>query len=474
MPIKRTVEKTVLTGFVIVLALFGIVGVVSQRTIVGLVEDNQWVTHTHMVLELLQRVSFDVTQAEASVRGFVITGNDNFETQYDAAKDLIEPLLSDLRLQTSDNPAEQKSIAALESLIRERFAVMDQGIQIRKSGGLNAVLALRNNRGLVLSAQISTLSAQMRSQENRLLAERNLRARQSERRAFVVVLLAVFLAMVAVMGSVFLVFRDLTRRRQIERMKSEFVSVVSHELRTPLTSIHGSLTLLASGLLGPTTEKGNRMLEIAVTNTDRLIRLLNDILDVEKLDSGSMEIRRRPCNAGELIRNAADVMRPMAQKHGITLDVGESETAIWADPDRLAQCLTNLLSNAIKFSDAGGRVRVRAVPTAAELRFEVSDEGRGIPWGKQSSIFERFQQVDASDSRKKGGTGLGLAISRSIVQQHGGRIWVESELGKGSTFFFTVPFRKAEPTNGTQSNTIQSATTDSRRERNAETHPADR
>jgi signal transduction histidine kinase len=334
------------------------------------------------------------------------------------------------------------------------------------------VLALRKNtRGLELSAQISALITGMRDQENRLLTERNDRAKQSERRAFIVVLLAVLLAMLAVMGSVFLVFRDLTRRREVERMKSEFVSVVSHELRTPLTSIHGSLGLLASGLLAPASEKGKRMLDIAVTNTDRLIRLLNDILDMEKLDSGKTEIRRRSCNAGELMRNAADVMRPMAQKHEIDLYVGESNDEVWADPDLLAQCLTNLLSNAIKFSEPGGHVVINAVTVGDELRFEVADEGRGIPSNKHASIFERFQQVDASDSRKKGGTGLGLAISRSIIQQHGGRIWVESELGKGSRFFFTVPLPKTESMNGNPTRPKLAVIQD--REANAETHPAD-
>ncbi|MBV9437733.1 MAG: two-component system response regulator CreB, partial [Acidobacteria bacterium] len=196
----------------------------------------------------------------------------------------------------------------------------------------------------------------MRTQEQRLLAERNERATDSRHRAFLVVMTAVFLAMLAVLASVFLIFRDLTRRREVERMKSEFVSVVSHELRTPLTSIHGSLGLLASGLVDAATSKGKRMLEIAVNNTDRLIRLLNDILDVEKLDSGAAEMRRRMCDAGELIHNAVDVMRPMAQKHEITIESKAVNTEISADPDRIVQCLTNLLSNAIKFSDPGGKV----------------------------------------------------------------------------------------------------------------------
>jgi signal transduction histidine kinase len=245
--------------------------------------------------------------------------------------------------------------------------------------------------------------------------------------------------MAAVLGSILLIFRDLTRGREVDRLKSEFVSIVSHELRTPLTSIHGSLGLLASGLLSDSAEKGRRMLEIAVNNTDRLIRLLNDILDIEKLESGKIEMHRLPCDSSELLNRAVEVMTPMAQDHQITLHLSGTKKTIDADPDRILQCLTNLLSNAIKFSEAGGSVTIRATPDGENLRFEVADQGRGIPADKQEAIFERFQQVDASDSRRKGGTGLGLAITRSIVQQHGGRVWVESQLGKGSTFFFTVP-----------------------------------
>jgi signal transduction histidine kinase len=441
-PMKRTVEKTVLTGFVIVLALLGIVGVVSQRTIHGLIDDSQWVTHTHEVLELLQRVSFQITQAEASVRGFVITANSRFESQYLLDRSGVEPLLSELKVKTSDNPLEQAKLSQLDDIVRERFSVLDDAIQTRKSGGLAAVLALsRNSRGLVLSAQIASVIGEMRNEENRLLAERNQRERESSRRAFLVVLFAVMLAMTAVLASVFLAFRDLTRRREVDRLKSEFVSVVSHELRTPLTSIHGSLGLLSSGLLE--SEKGKRMLEIAVNNTDRLIRLLNDILDIEKLESGAVQMNRTRCDAADLIRRSSEVMKAMADEHRVTIHASEARAPIEADCDRVVQCLTNLLSNAIKFSDSGSQVSIKSEVAGNDVQFEVTDHGRGIPADKRESIFERFHQVDASDSRRKGGTGLGLAITRSIVLQHGGRIWVTSEVGKGSTFFFTIPLANA-------------------------------
>jgi two-component system, OmpR family, sensor histidine kinase VicK len=269
-------------------------------------------------------------------------------------------------------------------------------------------------------------------------------------------------------------FKDITERLAVERMKDEFISVVSHELRTPMTSIHGALGLLNSGLLDAYPVKAKRMLEIAVTNTDRLVRLVNDILDLERMESSYSTAIKQTCNVAELMLQAADEMQGMAQQAGVTLSVRPVGAQLQAVPDRLIQALTNLLSNAIKFSPSGATVwlsgelthnrdltekaGLKSVSSPSLLSPEpaathphlpgtsssyiviaVKDKGRGIPADKLEMVFERFQQVDASDSRQKGGTGLGLAICRSIVQQHGGRMWVESVLGEGSTFFLSLP-----------------------------------
>ncbi len=288
-----------------------------------------------------------------------------------------------------------------------------------------------------------------------------------------------------ILGAV-IAFRDITERQIVERMKDEFISVVSHELRTPLTSIHGSLGMLASGLLSTQPEKSQRLLEIAVDSTERLVRLINDILDVERIESGKVTMAKVACNAADLMAQAADTMQAIADKAGVTISVSTVSAQLWADPDRIIQTLTNLLSNAIKFSSLGGTVWLSAeiydgsepvrisqlelgaditnqsgenarelVKPAAkfltahrftrcdanrkQILFKVKDQGRGIPADKLESIFERFQQVDVSDARNSEGTGLGLAICRSIIQQHEGQIWVESILGQGSTFYFTLP-----------------------------------
>ena len=241
----------------------------------------------------------------------------------------------------------------------------------------------------------------------------------------------------------FALMGDISDRKIVEQMKDEFVSVVSHELRTPLTSIHGSLRLLATGRLGSLLPRGQRMLEIAVNNTDRLVRLINDILDLERMDSGKTTLTKQACDAAELIVQATEIMQAMAQQETITLSTQPQSISIWADPDHILQTLVNLLSNAIKFSPPDSTVWVTVTRQNDEVLFCIQDRGRGIPANKLETIFERFQQVDASDSRKKGGTGLGLAICRNIIQQHNGRIWAESTIGEGSSFYFTLqPFKK--------------------------------
>jgi signal transduction histidine kinase len=233
--------------------------------------------------------------------------------------------------------------------------------------------------------------------------------------------------------------RDITHRKELERMKDEFLSVVSHELRTPLTSIRGALGLISSGRLAQAPAKAQRMMDLAVDNADRLIRLINDILDVERINAGKISIVRDWCDGADLARRVVETLRPVAERAGVELTIAGDQLRIFADADRVTQTLTNLLGNAIKFSPRGSRVETTAHIYRGTALFEVRDYGRGIPPHKLETIFDRFAQVDASDAREKGGTGLGLAICRGIVRQHGGRIWAELPDGGGSLFRFTIP-----------------------------------
>lgn len=236
------------------------------------------------------------------------------------------------------------------------------------------------------------------------------------------------------------VARDMTARRTTERLKDELVSVISHELRTPLAALQGSLTLLSRGVLDRYPERARQTLELASRNATRLGKLVNDILDMERLASGNAAIERRRYPVAELFAQAVESVRSLGEPAGLLVVSNVAPLLEWElDPDRFTQVLINLLANAIKFSPAGGTVWLTGEEIGGELHVRVRDLGRGIPASKLELVFERFQQVDRSDSRDRNGSGLGLAICRSIVEQHGGRIWAESTLGRGSTFHVAVP-----------------------------------
>ncbi|MFB2771521.1 PAS domain S-box protein [Pelatocladus sp. BLCC-F211] len=291
--------------------------------------------------------------------------------------------------------------------------------------------------------------------------------------------------------------QDISDRYEVDRIKNEFISIVSHELRTPLTAIRGSLGILETGVFDHEPEQAKEMLQIAFNNSDRLVRLVNDILDLERLESGKIQLVMETCEIANLVQQAIETVQAIANEVGVKISVMVPNVQISAAADSIIQTLINLLSNAIKFSPAGSTVCLSAellspeedagmggqggqggqgghgghgghgdtgnfdqllsasprlplpassshTPQSPKILFKVRDHGRGIPPEKLESIFGRFQQVDVSDRRQKRGTGLGLAICKNIVQQHGGRIWVESVLGEGSTFYFTLPITREE------------------------------
>jgi PAS domain S-box-containing protein len=333
--------------------------------------------------------------------------------------------------------------------------------------------------------------------------------------------------------AVLIIVRDISDRHQLDRIKDEFISIVSHELRTPLTAIRGSLGILDAGVLSNEPETSRHMLRVALNNSERLVRLVNDILDLERLESGKVNLVMQSCEVNDLIQQAVESVQAIASGSLIRIVWAPVSAQVCAAPDAIVQTLTNLLGNAIKFSPEGSTIWVKAEregeewdigngevkieeggkqateelalvishasvghslpidpryksrnskegkqdahrrmlnsqatnhkprtnqltkdrehrsvanPNPSYILFSIKDQGRGIPAEKLEYIFDRFQQVDVSDSRQKGGTGLGLAICKSIVQQHGGQIWVESGPGQGSTFYFTLPLLYAQET----------------------------
>ena len=229
--------------------------------------------------------------------------------------------------------------------------------------------------------------------------------------------------------------------KSLDRLKSEFVAVVSHEIRTPLTSVKGALELLSDDRYFQNGEQQIKLLTIAHANAERLLVLINDILDFSKLESASLPMSIERLQLGPVVEQAAHSLRTVLEQHRVHLDIviAPDLPELMLDASRIAQVLTNLLSNAVKFSPAGGRIELSAESWEGAVRIGVRDYGEGIGPHDLPKLFRKFSQIDSSATRKAGGTGLGLVICKGIVEQHGGKIWVESTAGEGSTFYFTLP-----------------------------------
>ena len=250
------------------------------------------------------------------------------------------------------------------------------------------------------------------------------------------------------------IIADITERLKVDRIKNDFISTVSHELRTPLTSILGSLGLVSGGAAGELPLKAQALVAIAHKNSERLVRLINDILDVEKIESGRVDFHIRPIRLMPQVASALEANRAYAERFGVMLQLesGLPEAYVEADPDRLNQVLTNLLSNACKFSPRGQSVSIGVTRRTPMIRVSITDRGPGIPEDFRSRIFQKFAQADSSDSRQKGGTGLGLNICKSILEKMGGRIGYDTGVKAGTTFHFELPECKADTTSISSTN----------------------
>ena len=238
----------------------------------------------------------------------------------------------------------------------------------------------------------------------------------------------------------FCVFHDTTERRQAERLKQEVVAMVTHDLRTPLGTISNVFDFLNRGQLGELNDKGQRFVLSGLRNTERMMCLINDLLDLEKIKSGNFEINSSQVAVSSLFKGCLDLHSALAAAQKVELVTKDTDLTVWGDQDKLLRLLSNLVGNAIKFTPESGKITLSAAENNKEVRISVRDTGPGIPKDKVDAVFERFQQIDGE--HKAAGSGLGLAICKMFAEVHGGRIWVESEEGKGSEFIVALPAKK--------------------------------
>lgn len=236
-------------------------------------------------------------------------------------------------------------------------------------------------------------------------------------------------------------FTDVTRFHEMEKIKTDFVSIVSHEFRTPLTTIIVGVEMLKEGMLGDLTPRGKEVLEAIGSDCERLNRLIDNLMELSRIESGTIYVEAEPTDVNDLVQEAVRPLRIQSEKQGVELitDLPPELPPVAADFNKAVWVLANLVGNAMRYTDKGGTITVRVRQRGKRLFFSVQDTGSGIPKEHQDKIFRKYVQVSGPGRKGTGGVGLGLAIAKDIVMAHGGEIWVDSEVGKGTTFTFTFP-----------------------------------
>jgi signal transduction histidine kinase/DNA-binding response OmpR family regulator len=469
-------ERQMKLGFALALSVVLLLGTVTYRSSQSFVRASRMVDHTNRVLLHVGRLYVPVQSVHIAARNYALTGHERYLARLEEEMERAYREVAEIQTLTADNPEQQQRVRALKERLDARFGAIREFIRQRHaSGDRNEAGSQFADRADKMATALPLIQ-EMQDEELRLLAMRTQEQRASVETTIGLSAGLTLLIAALMIAIYWLVTRDSEQRRlaqqalshlngelekanrelrssneQIQhatKMKSRFLASMSHELRTPLNAIIGFSELLDSETAGPVNGKQKRFLGHIRTGARHLLQLINDILDLSKVEAGQLQVFPEDALMADLVREVLPIVTPMASVKKITLEhpFATEAIAVHADRIRLKQIVYNLLSNAIKFTPEGGSVHMSVADADDTYQFAVADNGVGIRPEDQELIFEEFRQVGDTTKGVKEGTGLGLAITRRLVEQHGGKLWVESAVGKGSTFYFTMPKGKSAGT----------------------------
>ena len=474
-------EKLLVLGFSLSLIILASVGLSSYRAIKRLIETDILVSESHETFDQVDVLLLEVLEVESAARGYILGGKDFYLAPYYAAVGKIDRALRNLQIMTANNPRLQSRIFEMKIQIENKLSYHKQQIEARSKAGFKPETdVLATGAGHELMDKIRALADGIAAEEKAYMNQHKVEARSASQQSIYLLALGSVLAFTILLSIYYNLRKEISRRkgteatlihlnekleqrvtkrteelaianselalrnREVERanrLKSEFLANMSHELRTPLNAIIGFSELLAEEKAGPLQIKHKRFVEHISTGAHHLLKLINEVLDISKIEAGRVDMEPENVGAAAALAEVLSVINPLAINKNIQVEsrVGD-DLAIFADRIRFKQILYNLLSNALKFTPEHGRAWVDAFrePDGA-ICFSVGDTGIGIAEEEQKSIFDEFHQVSDTTRGIREGVGLGLAISKRLVELNGGKIWVESEPGKGSTFYFTIP-----------------------------------
>ena len=461
--------------------ILAFVGLFSYRATKRLIEIDTWVNESHDVFDQVDALLLEVLEVESSAHAYVLGGKDYYLEPSRIALGKIDQIQNSLQRMTERNPRLRRRIQAMRRSIEEKIAYHQSQIKMRSSSAYKpAVDILATGTGHALMDKIRDIADEVKGEEKALLQQHEAEARSAAHQSIHLLISGFILAFAILLSVYWNLMREISRRKQAveqikklneelerrveqrtrelavanselalrnqeveraNRLKSEFLANMSHELRTPLNAIIGFSDLLAEEKTGLLETKQKRFVGHISAGAHHLLKLINEILDISKIEAGRIDLEPESFDAATALTEVLLVISPLAVNKKIQVDsrVGNDAT-IFADRIRFKQILYNLLSNALKFTPELGKAWIDATREAEGIiRFSVGDTGMGIPAEERAAVFDEFHQVSETTKGIKEGAGLGLAITRRLVELSGGRIWVESEQGKGSTFYFTLP-----------------------------------
>lgn len=444
-PLLRRYELIAMAAVTSILLAMGWQGMRVQESVLA---SDAAVNQRLETITLIQALRSTLLDLETGERGYVITGQPAYLLPYQKAREQLAnkhaQLMQTLAL---THPESAPSLENFDALIDRRVKIAEDNIAVRESDGLEAAsLRLLAAGGRQTTDQLRSHLNRLEQSERELLLQLSKYADRQAQKSRWMWASGAALATLLLLIAGALVISKWRHRQRMVIMQQTFVSTVSHELRTPLTAICGALGILHNGYAGALSQDAQQLIEVAYHNGKRLTHLINDILDIEKLENGQLSFHWKVVPLKSLLFQTVEENQPFAASFSVSLRVSAGvgtltdNECVEVDPGRFAQVMANLISNACKHSPAGASVEVSAQLIENNwLEVSVTDEGSGIPWSFQSRVFERFAQADGSDRRRTGGTGLGLAITKGLVEEMRGNIGFRSVPSQGSCFYIRLP-----------------------------------
>lgn len=444
----KKIERYAYLGIAVSLIILVAISSISYQSIVRIQHDFKWVTDSREVLLNLSYFLSRLKDAEMGQQEYLLTGLEAYLEPYEHVENAVKSHFESLRTIAGDNITQRSKIDTCERLVAERLQELQKLISLQKDKGPEAVKeVVLTGTGKWLMEELQLLILEMDKEGKALLGQRSksiavrIKLDAIVKIVAIIILLITALLIISRISYLFRIYKKtMTKQMELADMKSNFVSNVSHELRTPLKAIRESISIVLDESAGHVNDEQKKFLTVSKRNVDRLARLINDVLDFQKLDAGKTTLNVRNNNMNEVVKEVYELMIPLAKEKGLslTMKLDSQLPDIKFDKDKIIQVLSNIVNNAVKFTEKGAVIIATNVKGDA-LHVSVQDTGPGIAEEDLLKIFNRFEQASGTKDKKTGGAGLGLAISKDLIRLHKGKIWAESEPGKGAAIRFLLP-----------------------------------